>query len=266
VGLSDYNGTLEVDTDKHYISYLLGFNTGSYSHLEQPPRTIRTPIKPPKYYENRILIDVGDVSTYGFTVADGYYTPSDLATYMTSQFALITELATSTVTASSAGIITMNIRTANPHNFIKFRLQKYYGWNYLIYKMGFEDQFVYVSSADYKMEVTGVNITSATFVGSRPFNYRPTHLYIRSETLGQLTKPTASFIDDPTYQLDYLIHKIQINASPGGTIKDTKKYNTRRVASSHSPITSIDFSLYDEDGQLVQLNGRNWAIGVKIEF
>lgn len=271
VGLSDYDGTITIDPERHYISYILGFTAGNYSHLELAPNTIPTPIKPSKFYENRLLIlldyDI-NLIVYSVNVPDGYYTPTNLASYITSQLALITELSTSTVTASSAGYFTIIIQTQNPHSSIRFQIQKYYSWQYLIFKMGFEDQFVYVNSVDYKMEVTGVNITSATFIASKPFNYRPTHLYIRSATLAQLTNDSVSFIDDPTYQLDSIIHKVGINASPGGVITDDQKYQVKRYISHplKSPLTQIDFSLYDEDGQLVQLNGRSWSIGIKIEF
>lgn len=272
IGLEDYGGTIAIDTDKHYISYMLGFNTGNYSNMESPPNKIIIPMKPPKYYDNNLLILLDrDMSLVSYTVnvPDGYYTPSDLAAYLTSQLALIPELATSTVTVNQLNIFTIVLRTANPHSSIRILQQRFYGWSFLSNKMGFEDLFVFENSnTGYIMEVAGVNITSATFVATKPFKYKPSYLYIKSTILGQLVDAGSSYIDDPTYQLDNIIHKIQVSTGPGGVIKDTKKYQNKRYATHPltTPISQLDFSLYDEDGQLVQLNGRSWSIGIKIEF
>ncbi len=265
--LVDYGGSIYIDPNIHYISYLLGFTTaGNYTNLQRPPNKLITPLKPPIYYDNRINV-FADNDFYSISVPDGYYTPATLASYITTAFAAIPELATSTATASSAGFITLVINTANPHSAIKLFMQRFYGWKYLIFRMGFEEQFIYISG-NYFITVSGTNITTATFRGSKPFDYKPTHLYVRSETLAKLTSDSVTFIDDPTYQLDSLIHKLGINASPNETIIDDQKYQVKRYVSRplKTPLTQIDFSLYDEDAQLVQLNGRSWAIGIKIEF
>lgn len=135
--------------------------------------------------------------------------------------------------------------------------------------MGFSDQFYSdpIETYFYYMRKKGTNITSATFVGNYSF-IKPVNLYIGSTTLGQLIGETKLPVDDITFQPTNIIHKIQINAPPGGVITDNKKYQTKKYVTNplRSPITSIDFSLYNDDGQLVQLNGRSWSIGVKIEF
>jgi hypothetical protein len=270
-GGSPYGGTITVDTEQHYIGYILGFNSGDYLHNQRAPNQVITPIKLPKYYDNRLLISIDrnvDERWYSIYVPDGYYTSSDLATYLTGQFALISELSASTVIVSDVGVISINIVTTNPHSSIAIRQFRYYGWIFLINRIGFEDQFIKIGEGDYLLEITGTNITTATFTASKPFIYKPINLYIRSAIFGQLIEDNRLPIDDPTYQLDKIIHKIQINAAPGGTITDNKKYQTKKYVTNplRSPITSIDFSLYNDDGQLVQLNGRSWSIGIKIEF
>ncbi len=252
-----YNGTITIDTEKHYMSYICGFTDGNYTHMQYAPNKITIPIKPPIYYDNNLMIDL-DGSYYAFYVPDGYYTPSDLAATLTSLLSLSPELSASTVTVSSVGIFTINIQTATPHSSIGILKISVYGWLHMTDRIGFTDSYT----------VGGTNITNATFVGSKTFDYKHKNLYIKSTALGQLINGSSMPIDDPTYQLDNVIHKIQINTTPGNTITDNKKYSTKKYVTKalNQPITQLDFSLYDDDSQLVQLNGRSWSIGIKITF
>lgn len=254
-----------INPDKHYLGYVLGFN-GSYASYQMAERKIQIPFKQPKYYETAIAVYIDLYTGYAVTAPDGFYTPETLASTLTAQFALIPELATSTVATNSAGIMTVTINTSTPCSTIQLAYNDFYGWEYLAFKMGLKNCFT-LSNSRWLATVTGTNISTATYVGSVPFKYRPTHLFIRSETLGLISTNSFSYTDDPTYTIDNIIHKLQIACQPGSVITDNKKYqNKHLVKRGVSPITQIDFSLYDEDGQLVQLNGRSWSIGVKIEF
>jgi hypothetical protein len=257
--------TLNVDSTKHYIGHILGFD-GFYARTDTLTATLPIPVPliPPKYYDNAIYIaNLSGGNRERIEIAMGYYTASQLATAITDAFQTNVRTVGSSATVDSVGIFTISMSSD-----IRLYDIQTYGWQGMLSRLGFGELLqIRNFNLDYYNTYDFEGATRTT-TAPRPSYYIQKNIYIGSTVLSQLTSNlTVTDTDDPVFQRKDIIHKLHINASPGGVITDDQRYQIKRpVEKLRTPITSIDFSLYDEDGQLVQLNGRNWSIGIKIEF
>lgn len=141
-------------------------------------------------------------------------------------------------------------------------------------KLGFADQVrtpyrpIGSSSVGYiTVDGHGSNISTARFISTNKFKQIPNYLRIQSISLASLLSTEYMEEDDPLFQITNIIHKIQVKALPGGIITDNQKYTTKKIVTKmRTPLTSIDITLYDEDNQIVNLNGSEWCVTIRINL
>lgn len=255
-GVDFADSKLVVDPDRHYLGYILGYN-GSYNN--RPGALQRRSLdKFPLHYDLRLFIQALDpAASPSRSFPAGHYTGSEAANQINTILQTTTEFKTSVFSYNeSTRLFTAVINTANQHNSIAIGSYKYSGQIDLFEKLGF---------APGVQTITGVNITTATFHSIYPYNPGTKFLYVCSDTLSDLTDAkTFTDVDNPIFKTDNIIHKIQVNVKPTKIIRDNGKFAIRKtITKSFQPITSIDFELRDQDLQLVQLNGRSWAISIR---
>lgn len=264
---------IRIDTSKHVLAHKLGIQDGIYlgnTVFTAPPYFI-----PPRQYDYSAVTVIGTSTTridLNFTA--GNYTASELATILQTRIRTNARYTASTVVVNSLGLIVITLICDTPVNMLGFSQIFHYGTTSFLDMLGFGDQWVGEYSTSDFMEgdglalvKTGINITTAIFTASKPFKNKPTLLRVGSNTLGILVNSLYNYDDEPDFAIPNIIHKIQVNASPTGTITDNQKYTTKKIVNKfRTPITSIDFGLYDEDGQVVELNGLDWSITVKFNL
>lgn len=239
-------GSIFVDPSKHYIGAMLGLD-GTYD-IGQTITVLPSYISLPKVYNNTITFVVDGVGLSEISISSGNYTNAELISEISSQLASIIEYGgSSTVTLNADNTVSFHLaRIGTSVGFGRTTLTQY---------LGFIDNQLTQEAFDY------------TFTSTRPIK-KYSNIYIQSNALSSLlTIPTATDTDDPAYVVDGLIHKVQINSNPGGFITDNSKYRKEHIVKKlKAPITSIDFTIIDEDGQVIDLNGRDWSIGIKLNF
>lgn len=265
----NYRGSMTIDPERHYFGWIAGFN-GTYTlGPTTAPKKPTYPYKYPKHYEIQMAIYV-NLSAGGslapkIIIGSGYYTPADLAAAIQTAIRATTALASSTVTFDSKNIISITFGCTSNMSSIDFNVlaDPVFDANCsLMRRIGL------VEDNQTTRNVSASNSTSCTVTGFKPFAYKPTHLYIGSVALSSLIgSPTVRYVESPLYSSEDIIHKIQINANPGQIINDNLFYGKKHIVEDLTKtISTIDLTLYDEDQQVVYLNGRHWSVTLKITY
>lgn len=273
---------IKIDTRKHILAYLLNLTDGTYGGgYASRDIEFKAPssFSPPLFYmynrqgiTNSFIIYAfytgtdpksGDPIatntqlTISFNITPGQYTHQNLLDQFNACVGSNPNFAGTNVSMDASGKTVMTIQCA--FQCSRFYSDAYfaYGYRNILQYLGFESNF----------DVSGVDMTSLTIVATNGYKEHPTNLRIQSNTLGKLRSAEYKQDDDPVYMLSNVIHKVQVLAQPGSYITDNQKYLTKQIASKFKdPITSIDISLYDEDGQVVDLNGLDWSITIRINL
>jgi hypothetical protein len=265
---SYYRGyTFTVDPERHFFGAVAGFN-GTYT---LGPITATTkpvyPFKYPKHYETLLDLTVtfndASVAIPKCYIPKGYYTPANLATTLQGLIRTVGTLASSTVTFDANNIITITLVGTKiiSSATINVNADAIFGPDATIsVRIGLLDP------SQTSKTYAGNGTTTLNLVGIKPFQYKPKHLYVGSVALSKLmSNPTVKYVESPLYDSSDIIHKIQVNANSGEMIIDNLFYGKKMLVENLSKtISSIDLTLYDEEMQVVYLNGRHWTISIKI--
>lgn len=245
-------GSIFVDPSRHYLSWMVGLN-GSYP-IGSTITALSTYITPPKVYDNSITFITMN-NTYTITLPEGNYTNQEIASSLNALLGAIGgEMTGSTVTLNADSTISFYL-IAPLSTSIGFTSLGGPGTVRLLERLGFTDNQLIQPVSEY------------TFTSNRPIK-KHSSIYVQSVILSNLmSTSTLTDTDNPTYEAKGIIHKVQIQALPGGYITDNSKYKKEHlVTKMRTPVTSIDFTILDEDGQVIDLHGRDWSIGIKFNF
>lgn len=272
-----HNSPITINYNKHILAYKLGIPEGTYIIGARFP--LPTYFIPPMVYEwygFDVVVGLFEQSyTLTLNMNPGNYTVTDIINAINQQLQSIPQLAGSVASIDpSTGRTIIDITVATPGPYISLVNDRYTGRTLILDKLGFSDQIrtPYRPIGSYSVGFVtvdghGSNISTARFISSNKFKRTPNYLRIQSHTLASLISTEYMEEDDPLFQISNIIHKIQVKALPGGVITDNQKYTTRKmVTKMRTPLTSIDITLYDEDNQIVDLNGSDWCVTIRLNL
>lgn len=263
---------LKVDHSRHILAQKIGLTDGRIYNYGDIVK-FSSKFTPPKVYDYlpldfEIVTTGYDIvsTTIGPDIGPGNYDISDIITAVNAAFAADSLFSGSTLTLNEYGYCVFNMVWATTARQCNIYGQSLYGYVNWIDLLGFTWRQLATTVSNRMISVTGSNMTSATIKADRPFKPKSSFIRLACPTLGQIMSTTYTAEDDPTFAVPNVIHRIQINAGPGGTITDNQKYKTKNLVGHFDPFSSIEFGLYDEDGQVVDLNGRDWSCTIKLNL
>ncbi len=268
INLNDYDRS----NGFHPLARLWGYTSSASGPTIVGQKKVTTPIRPPLFFDTRFGvtatindggINQGVAAAFNNIMAPGNYSYTDLCAAITANLASsFTDPATTTTFNTSTGLFTItfvtNINMLNA-SFVVGRQTSPGGlrFTYLLDQLGFTNR-----------TFTTVNETTFTVTSTIPFPLRPKNIYISSKTLSTLKNTNTTLdLDNPSTIIQNVIYRVPIQQFSPGTIirsKQLERPPVQVVNGNTQTITSIDLQIWHEDGDLVDLNGLDWSIGIRI--
>lgn len=260
VNLNDYDRT----NGFHPLARKWGFTSSKVGPTITGDQRVTTPIRPPLFMDNGFgvtaTINDGGINqgvAYAFNniMSPGNYSYTDLCTAIaTNLVGSYTDPATSVTFSTSTGLFTITFKTTINMLNASFVVATRSGpgglrFTYLLDRLGFTNK-----------TFTTVDDRTFTITSTIPFPLRAKNIYVSSKTLG-LIKVTQSDLDldNPSTIINNVIYR-----NPLTKIRLQDRPPVQMVNKTTQLITSIDLQLWHEEGDLVDLNGRDWSIGIRI--
>lgn len=268
INLNDYDRT----NGFHPLARKWGYRSSKTGPSMIGDSTMTTPIRPPLFFDNGFGISAiindgginqGVLDSFNNIMQPGYYSYTDLCTAIkTTLTGTYTDPATTVTFNNTTGLITVlykttiNMLTAN---FVVATRSSPGGLRFtrLLDVLGFTNR-----------SLTTVDARTFTATSTIPFPLRSKNIYISSRTLAGLKVTQSDLdLDNPSTIIQNVLYRVPLQSATPGTVITSRLQErppVQLVNKNISPITSIDFQIWHEDGDLVDLNGRDWAIGVRI--
>lgn len=243
----------------HWMAYELGFRSNKSGLAVTADQPVSLPFRYSIYSHNYLTFTYSDLGTLNIQIPDGNYTIYDLCSTLKNNIIASNVAITDASVTYSKTTYKFTVSITTPASIAVSATLS-----------GFAEGAEYNSYARSKYITPSLglisNITSSLIAGVATFAFQSTldlsgqeALYLRSQI--SRTQAATGF-----YKADDIIMRIPIKCGPNQLIIYRPENNPIIYLYEDSLLLSVTTSLTHEDGQLVDLCGRNWSYNIRFNY